>query len=191
MGSLSYVNFCSSSRSFFSCCRSWSWDSPTEVNLRKKTKEVVKPIPNYNCLAPSTVKPHQFCSWSKQTLVIPPMQDICWRRFQSASSVEMSSNTTWSRTFNNSDIWVITFCTETQTVLNTSAQSSLRNDTLWKFIWDVHTILMSFSLMNMEWMFSLSRFRSSFEMIPFSSSVKQMSLITNLKRYRIKNHNII
>lgn len=39
MGSVSYVNFCSSSRSFLSCCLSWSRDSAIEVNLRGKNKQ--------------------------------------------------------------------------------------------------------------------------------------------------------
>lgn len=124
---------------------------------------------------------YQFCSWSKQTLVSPPMQAICWRCLHSASSVEISSKTTGSILFNTSDIWLITFYRntnkQTQTRMKVTAslynQLALQNRKMW-WITNVLTFLVSLSFINIAWIVSLSRLRSSFEMVPFSSSIEQM-----------------
>lgn len=116
---------------------------------------------------------YQFCSWSKQTLLSPPMQAICCRRLHSASSVEISSKITGSIRFDTSDIWPITFYMDTNT--HRVERNGFFSLTKVKGRWisNVLTSLVVWSFINMARMVSLSRFRSSTEMVPLSSSVKQ------------------
>lgn len=116
---------------------------------------------------------YQFCSWSKQTLLSPPMQAICCRRLQSASSVEISSKITGSIRFDTSDIWPITFYMDTNTHKRWTQWLLFTNQSKGRWISNVLTSLVLWSFINMARMVSLSRFRSSTEMVPLSSSIKQ------------------